>query len=268
MQDNKKILYILKDKQETKQPNWELRNREVRINKYDAKGNLVGVREIQYIPGASSIWKNENKEEGSPKSIWFKDGSISVSASDKTAIKFLESHPDYGIKFTKYDPEAEAAEEFKKFEKSQKATELLGKEAGDDVDKMSAIAATLFGAQSMSWAANKTKMRCFNYAKDKPQEVLDAINDPAAEANYVAAVGFKRKVVATNPQRTAVVWNDEDRGVICRVPSGKKALNMLGEFLLEDANLQTLQRIGDLIDEKTGKKKASKKTSKTSDNKE
>jgi len=252
----RRILYILKDS--NKQPNWELRNRNVRIPRYNTKGTLIGIREIQYIPGSSSIWKEENKEEGVPKSIWFKDGSISVETVDKVAIKFIESHPDFETRFVKYDPEKEAANEYDRFEKAEEATSLLRKEAGDDDDKMSAIAATLFGAQSINWAANKTKMRCFNFAKDKPKEVIDAVNDPSAEANYVAAVGFKKGIVASNPQRSAVMWNDAEKGIICRVPSGKKALNVLGEFLLEDANISTLQTIGDMIDEKNGKPKAPK----------
>lgn len=242
---NKYNLYVLKNN--IKNPNWELRNRDVRIPRYDDKGNLLGLREIQFVKGASSIWKEDNEKEGTPSSIWFKEGSISVPVNDKIQVNFVESHPEFSVKFEKFDPESQAADEYAKFELAEKATELL-RENADDEDKLAAVAASLFGATAMNWGAKQTKMRCFVFAKEKPQEVIDALNDPASHSHYVAAVGFRKQIITTNPQKTAVVWNDADRGIICQVPAGQKALKVLGEFLFDEKNLVTLQKIGDMID--------------------
>lgn len=252
-------LYVLKN--DRKNPNWELRNRDVRIPRYDEKGNLLGLREIQFVKGASSIWKEDNDKEGSPSSIWFKEGSVSIPQDDKIQIKFVESHPEFGVKFELFDPESRAADEYIKFELAEKATEIL-RENADDEDKLAAVAASLFGATSMNWGAKQTKMRCFAFAKEKPQEVIDALNDPASHSNYVAAVGFRKSIVSTNPQKTAVVWNDADRGIICQVPAGQKALRVLGEFLFDEKNLVTLQKIGDMIDSHSPNKPKNKSRAK------
>lgn len=248
-------MYILKNG--VKNPNWQLRNTDVRIPRYDSKGNLLGLREIQFVKGAKSIWKADNSDEGKPTSIWFKEGSLAVNKADKIQIEYIESHPDFGVKFEKYDPESKAEEEFKTFELSEKALDLL-RETADDEDKLSALAASLFGAASMNWGAKQTKMRCFQFAKEKPQEVIDSLNDPASHAHYIAAVSMRKNIVSTNPQRTAVVWSDADRGVICHVPSGQKPLKVFGEFLFDEENLVTLQKLGDMI-EGTKSSKSKKK---------
>ena len=249
-------LYILKG--QLKNPNWELRNNNVRVARVDTKGKHLGLREIQFVPGAASIWKEDNKEEGNPQSIWFQEGSLSVDKSDKIKIEFIESHPDFSVKFELFDPEVKAEEEYKVFELVEKATSLLREQAGNE-DMLAATAASLFGAVAMSWGVKQTKLRCFTYAKEKPAEVIDALNDPAIEAKYIAALSIKRLVTMTNPQKTAVIWNDKERGVICHVPAGQKALKVLGDFLAIEENLVTLQRIGDLIDEKDGKTKPKSK---------
>lgn len=256
MQNQKK--YILKGN--IKNPSWELRNNEVFIKKSDKEG----MREIQYVPGADSIWKHENEKQGKAKSIWFTDGDILVNADDKVQIEFIEKHPDFGRKYELFDPEVKAEQEYKLFELVEKATELLRK--NQDEDTMAATAASLFGAQSMNWGAKQTKMRCFAYAKEKPKEVIEALNDPAVEAKYIAALGLRKKVVTTNPQRTAVIWNDKDQGVVCHVPSGKKALTVLGDFLFDKDNLVTLQEIGNRIDALDGKKPKPIKKEKAKEN--
>lgn len=254
-------LYKLKNN--TQNPSWELRNREVLITKSDKDG----IREIQYVPGADSIWKHENEKQGKARSVWFSDGSLSVNPNDKVLIEFLEKHPDFEKEYELYDPEAKAAAEFEEFELIETAKEMLRKYS-DDEDKMGATAASLFGHTSMNWGAKETKLRCFKHAESKAKEVISALEDPASEAKYIAALGLRKKIIETNPQQTAVVWNDKDRGVICPVASGKKPLTVLGEFLYDEKNLDTLQEIGKRIDAIDGGKSEKKKPAKKTEKKE
>lgn len=251
-------LYILKG--EVKNPSWELRNHGVLIpRKVDGKD--VGLREIQFVPGANSIWKEDNKDQGKAQSIWFSDGSHSVSEHDKVQIEFMENHPDYDKKYELYDPEAKAEAEYEKLELIEQAKNLL-RENVDDEDKMAATAASLFGQSSMSWGAKQVKLRCFSFADQEPKKVIAALNDPAAEAKYIAALGMRKQIVMANPQKTAVIWNDKEQGVICPVPAGQKPLDVLGNFLFSEDNLVTLQEIGDRIDAIDGKKSKKKSTKK------
>lgn len=227
----------------------------------EVDGKIVGLREIQYVPGASSIWKEDNEKEGKPASLVFTDGTLRVSENDKVQIEFIENHTGFNVRYELFDPEAKAEEEYKQFELAEKATSYL-RDNQDDEDRMAAVAASLFGPQTMSWGAKQTKMRCFSYAKEKPQEVIDALNDPAADAKYIAALGLRKGVVATNPQKTAVVWADKDRGVICPIPAGQKALAVLGDFLFIEDNVSTLQEIGNRIAALDEKKKPTPKKGK------
>ncbi len=252
MQNQKK--YILKNG--VSNPAWELRNHGVLIPR-DKKG----LREIQFVPGANSIWKEDNKDQGTPKSIWFANGSHVVDPNDIVQIEYMEAHTDYNKKYELFDPESKAEEAYLELEKIEQAKSLL-RENVDDEDKMAATAASLFGVQSMSWGAKQVKLRCFSFADREPQKVIDALQDPASQAKYIAALGFRKKVVEANPQKTAVVWNDADRGVICSVAAGQKPLNVLGDFLFKEDNLTTLQEIGDRIDAIDGKEPKKKKNKK------
>jgi hypothetical protein len=250
-------LFILND--DVKNPRWELRNKGISIPKHK-DGNLLGLREIQYVPNASSIWKEDNSKEGSPKSLWFTEGVLAVPASDLMQIEFITNHPEFNVKFHLHDPEAKSKAEFEELELVEKARDLLRESNGDE-DKMAATAASLFGITALTWGAMQTKLMCYNHAAIKPQDVIDTLNDESAYAKYIAALGFRKGIVDTNPQKTAVVWNDKDRGVICHVPVGQKPLVILGQFLYDEEQMVTLQELGKRIDALSGivKKPAAKK---------
>jgi hypothetical protein len=253
-------LFILKDG--LANPRWELRNQDVRIPRI-INGKNVGLREIQWVDGASSIWKEENSTEGTPKAQWFSEGSLSVPAIDLIKLEYLQAHPEFNVTFELYDPEAKAEAEFAELELVEKARELL-RAVSDDEDKMAATAASLFGATALDKGAKETKLLCYNHAALKPKEVIAALNDGSTHAKYIAALGFRKNIVVTNPQQTAVVWNDASQGVICHVPVGQKPLTIFGEFLFDEDNLVTLQEIGKRVEEltKVSEDKAVKKAKK------
>lgn len=258
MQNQRK--YILKGG--VKNPSWELRNHNVLVKKSDKEG----LRELQYVPGADSIWKEENKKQGTPKSRWFTNGALLVDNDDKVQILYLESHPDFNVKFELFDPEAKAEEKYKELELIEKAKELIRKNV-DDEDKMAATAASLFGQTSMAWGAKQIKLRLYTFADQKPEKVISTLNDPAVEAKYIAALGLRKRIVKSNPQRTAVVWADENEGVIVQVPTGKQPLEVLGDYLFNEENVTTLQEIGKRLDDLDGGKSKKKKPAKKADDK-
>lgn len=242
--------YILKGGKSN--PSWELKNHHVLVKKSDKEG----LREIQYVPGANSIWKEENKDQGPAKSIWFTDGSLMVNEDDKIMIQFLEKHPDFNKKFELFDPEAKAREELKKFELVEKAKELLRDQASDS-DKLIATAASIFDHRALDWKENVAKLKLFQKADTDPQKLIDALNDPTKEAKYIAAMAFKKNIVRTNEQKTAVVWDDNEAGLIVVVPTGKKPIVVLGDYLADNENETDLQAIGEQLDilDKGGSKK-------------
>jgi hypothetical protein len=238
-------LFILKN--DVKNPRWELRNKGVRIPRI-VNNKSVGLREIQYVPAASSIWKEENDKEGVAQSRWFSEGALSVPAEDIVQLDFIMKHPEFNVKFELFDPEAKAEAEYLELELVEQARDLI-RQISDDEDKLAATAASIFGTAALSWGAKQTKLMCYNHAATKPKEVVDTLNDASTEAKYIAALGFRKGVVDSNPQKTAVVWNDADRGVICYVATGQKPLNVLAEYLFKESEMVTLQAIGKKIEE-------------------
>jgi hypothetical protein len=249
-------LFILKDG--LTNPRWELRNQNVRIPR-TIDGVNVGLREIQWVDGASSIWKEDNAKEGTPVAQWFTEGALSVPVVDKIKLEYLFAHPEYNVTFEMYDPEAKAEAEFNELELVEAARELLRKVSADE-DKMAATAASLFGVTALTMGAKQTKLMCYNHAALKPKEVIDALNDESTQAKYIAAMAFRKNLVETNPTQTAVVWNNAHRGIICPVAVGQKPLEVLGQFLYDEQNIVTLQELGKQIEALSDKAEVATKT--------
>ncbi len=244
------IKYILKNG--VKNPSWGLRNDGVFVFNKEKDRKM----ELSYVPGSKSIWKEENEKEGKQKKQWFTDGNLYVDENDKVLIQYLETHPDYNVHYEKFDPEAKAKAEFDKMEEIEKAKDYL-RDFADDEQKMSAIATAIIGESSLSKGPREIKLLLFKRADAKPQEIISAANDPAIEANYIAALAIQKRIVETNASKTAVVWADRDKGVITTVAAGKKPITALAEFLRDDENLSTLQELGKKL-ELTFKKKETK----------
>lgn len=211
-------------------------------------GGETFMKEIQYVPGASSFFKEDHKGDSKPRPLWFDDGEIRVNPDDKVLNELLQIHPWFVSKFYLVNEEATAKEEINDFEKITKASNSIFEEKDDF--KLKAMAMTIISLDAANWDPFKCKAELLKYAKNHSTTLLTEISKTNYEGRFMAALAFAKGVVKHNQFQTAVLWDDDKEGVIVRVAEGESGIDKLGEFLSTKSEKSTSvwQRIGEKVE--------------------
>jgi hypothetical protein len=206
-------------------------------------------KEIQYVPGASSFFKEDHKGDTKPKSIWFDDGELRVSPDNKVLNELLQNHPWFKTKvFFLVNEGEEAKTEIETFEKQTKAANAILNEK--DSFRSKSMAMIVISLDAANWDNNKCKAELLKYAAKHSDTLLYEMSKENYEARFLAALAFAKGIVKNNEFNTEVIWADEKGGIIVRVAEGETGVDKLGEFLSKksESSNTTLQRIGEKVD--------------------
>ncbi|TSE11276.1 hypothetical protein [Aquimarina algiphila] len=221
--------YVLKSK---KQPiSWQLRTNNVFKNRI-VDGKSIGLRQMIYVMGGHSIWKEDYPKEIEPKvkQLWFEEGKLSVNKSDSILIEYLENHPEYNTVFKLDDPEAEAVAELAALEKVDEVKTLLG-----ELEDYSALAQALTSStvNAAYFTPSKKKLICYKQAQKDPDRVLKALRDPKTETAYYVMLAFSNNILSVDPSKTNVVWGDT-REIVMPITLGKKQVATVVDYIVDD----------------------------------
>jgi hypothetical protein len=202
------------------------------------------LKAIAYIPGASSFFAEDHKGDQKTKPIWFDDGEFRVSPDDKVLNELMQSHPWFNAHYVLVNEEATAKEEVKDFELLAKATNAIINEK--DEFKLKAMAMVIISLDAATWDQFKCKAELLKYAKNHTKTLLAELVKVDYEGRLLAALAFSKGIVKYNEFQTAVLWNDDNEGIIVRVAEGESGVDKLGEFLSKksDSSNLVMQRIG------------------------
>ena len=206
------------------------------------------LKAIAYIPGASSFYAEDHKGDQPTKPIWFDDGEFRVSLDDKVLNDLMQAHPWFNTNYVLVNEEATAKEEVKDFELLAKASNAIINEK--DEFKLKAMAMVIISLDAATWDPFKCKAELLKYAKNHTKTLLSQLVKVDYEGRLLAALAFSKEIVKYNEFQTAVLWNDDNEGVIIRVAEGESGVDKLGEFLSKKSESSVLvqQRIGTKVD--------------------
>jgi len=206
------------------------------------------MKEIQYVPGASSFYKEDHKGDAKPRPLWFDDGEIRANPDDKVLNELLQNHPWFPSKYFLVNEEATAREEINDFEKITKASNSIIEEKDDF--RLKAMAMIIISLDAANWDPFKCKAELLKYAKNHTATFLTELDKKNYEGRFLAALAFAKGVVKHNQFQTAVLWNDEKEAVIVRVAEGESGVDKLGDFLStkNENSTAVCQRIGEKVE--------------------
>jgi len=222
--DSPHNVYKLKDGKKPK--GWQLPLSEVLIAK--EKKGIKSLKKIKYVPGTDSFFAEDLAGDLKPVDIWFNDGQLVVPKVDKLTNDLLQMHPWYNKFYELYNPEIEAGRELESLKVKGDARRLIEE---SDSEKLKAIALALFGVNAFNWGESKCELELLKYADQKPTQLQAELRSKDYESKYLAALAFSKQIVATNPTKTTVIWNDTTKGVILRLAKGESGIHKLGELL-------------------------------------
>jgi hypothetical protein len=223
---------------------WQLPIKNIMLEKFDGKKSL-GLRNIEYIPGEVSIFKEDHQGDQEPPGVWFEDGALQVDSANKVLVEILTKHPWNRIHFNKVDHDVTASKNIDLMELRFKAYEAV---SSKDSEEMKARAFVLLGAYVISQSDKLIESQLKQFAMDDPEKVLEEMKQPDYAPKTVAALAVLRGVLLINPTNTQISWADTGRSLI-NIAAGQDPISKLGQFLSgkdESAKL-TLQEIGEKI---------------------
>ena len=212
------------------------------LEKKDKEGRSLGLKNVQYIPGAPSIFTEDYKGDEKPKDVWLEDGSIEVSEKNVILLEILNRHPWNGSHFERVDEDAKATKELANMELVELALKKV--DISDD-DELKATAVVIIGPNIIPMTPVQVRARLKQRAFEAPKELLDVMKNPNYQARYVASLAILRGILVVNPTRTAVSW--PNGGVLVTVAAGQDPVEKLANFLSGNNEVAkvTLQEIGE-----------------------
>ena len=216
---------------------WSLPQSNVMAPK-DEKGNKF----IAYYPGEDSCFvedivaKNKDLRPADVPlfeyNVSSKQTELAVDEKNIALIRYLKTHPWFGVKYSIFSKDGQAKKDLTEFENVEKALELI-KES--DELKVQAISMAIFGLSSF----NKSYTQCAAELKAKairePLVIIQAMEATNYETKYVSGLAFVSNIIKLNPTHTAIVWADSSEGVILHVAQGENGLDKLTNFLTNES---------------------------------
>ncbi len=244
---NSTIFRLTTDK---KEGTWSLRGG-------SAKKNGVA-KFINYWPGSNSIFDEDNKESiVKPKAVVFRYNDIIsdpgveiiVPNENKVLIDYLKSHPYFNIHYKIHNQNEIDEQKSQDYDKIEQALSLI-KETDDA--KVQAIALAVFGIDAYGWLPSKAKASLKEKAVKSPTYVIEQLNSSDYHSKYLAALAVYSGIIEEDYTRSAVVWNDSQKGTILAIAKGESGILKLAEILSSESNESKvlMQEIGARIEAK------------------
>jgi len=231
---------------------WIIRNNKTLFKTINGKR-----RRLRYCEGETSIFYDEQNPESEPTFLVFEHGSLRVHPDDNTRNKFIQTHPDFDVKFYLLDEQKEAREQLAKLQQEDEVRLML---AELNVEQKEAVAIVMYGMNVvLRWNTDKIAVECYNMLKNNPTRLKEVINDPATELIYLVSAAISLGVIEIAADKTAIKWSDSKEEII-PIPRGVNPLSEMAQFLRTNEALVTLQEIGDRVKTKKGIKVVKKTT--------
>lgn len=210
-----------------------------------------GSKLINYYPGSNSIYTEDQKSDVKAKEVEFfyndilsdPATSILVDENNTSLINYLKAHTFFGHHYYIHNEDQLAEDKLANLDKIEKAFSLI--KENEDL-KVQAMALAIFKEEAYGWSATKCKAELKEKATTSPDIIIGAIESERYESKYLSALAFYSGIVKEDQLKGAVVWNDEDQGVILRIAKGENGIKTLGDFIYveNDETRLVFQEIG------------------------
>lgn len=204
---------------------------------FDPEQNTV--RELRYCPNEPSVWRDEQSDNATRKSVVFQDGRIFVRPDQPNLNRFMELHP--GNK-------ANGGTMFELVNKEKKAevhvdTEFLLADAVTmvrDKDLEELLSVAVSAGINVDRPVAEIKHDLLIYAKKSPKKFIDSFNNPVVEMKTKLKMAEKYQIIKMSP--TGVNWFDSGK-LIVSVPAGQDPTDVFVRYCLTETAVPVVEEI-------------------------
>lgn len=196
-------------------------------------------RAIRYARNQKSQFVDEQDEHVIVEPIIFQDGKLVVPKVNFQLQEFLSMHPDNvsnnGSRFYEYNPEEESRREMEQMDMEFQAWTAV---KNLDFDKLKTLASLLMNLDVDNMSSSEIRHNMVLYARDYPEDILDAIEDPNTEVDAIAKRAIDDGYVFVKGGKDLHYNLKTNKTKIFTIKHGMTAQDSLSQWLQSDVGLE------------------------------
>ena len=205
-----------------------------RLLHFDGEKNQQ--RALRYARNQKSPFVDEQDDNAILESIVFEDGVLRVPKQNVQLQQFLALHPENtlngGNTFYEFNPEEQAAKNIEELNREVDAL-ILAKTL--DLNKMLSIGRVYLSGNVDAMSTAELKRDILLFAKNSPEEFMEAANDPELELDNIAARAIAEEFVIVKQGKDIYYNLRDNKKKILTIPFGELPVNALAKWLHSEA---------------------------------
>ena len=196
--------------------------------------------EIRYATNQNSPLVKDQKGQATLGHIIFENGILNVPKEKQNLQKLLSLyHPGLGIKYTEFDPTAEAEDDLDYLELE---VEAMTAAFSMDIDEAEAIVRVEVGSRVNKMSSKEIKRDLLLFARRNPSLFLELANDDNVQLRNLAIRATEANIIKLSHDQRTFMWGENDRKLMT-VPFDENPYSAIAAFFKTDEGVQVFKSI-------------------------
>ncbi|MFT4800789.1 MAG: hypothetical protein ACI93N_000552 [Flavobacteriaceae bacterium] len=207
-------------------------------------------RPLRYARNQRSPFEDEQDGNAILEPIVFEDGMLMVEKQNQVLQQFLHYHPSNGMVFEEINNSRDASVELEYVEAELNA-QIEAKKITTDVNKLTSVCRVLMGNGIDNMTIPELKRDILLYAKARPEDFMDTINDPMLELMDTIHQFMMAGFITFRNNNKDVYYNlPNNKKKMLTVPYGEDPNYIVGSFLQSDEGLEVFKLLKNKLSNK------------------
>jgi hypothetical protein len=254
-----KPIEVTAKKEQVVKPSWEIKDRTYVISdshapltytlqsKHTVRYPLIWVdkvtgeqEELRYATNQNSPLVSQQKGQATLGHIIFENGILNVPKEKQNLQKLLSIyHPGLGVKYTEFDPTAEAEDDLDWLELEVDAMRMAFEM---DIDEAEAIVRVEVGSRVNKMSSKEVKRDLLLFAKRNPSLFIELANDDNVQLRNLAIRATEANIISLSQDQRTFTWAENDRKLMT-VPFDENPYSAMAAFFKTDEGVQVFRSI-------------------------
>jgi len=207
-------------------------------------------RPLRYARNQRSPFEDEQDGNAILEPIVFEDGMLMVEKQNQVLQQFLHYHPSNGMVFEEINNSRDASVELEYVEAELNA-QIESKKITEDINKLTSVCRVLMGNGIDNMTIPELKRDILLYAKARPEDFMDTINDPMLELMDTIHQFMMAGFITFRNNNKDVYYNlPNNKKKMLTVPYGEDPNYIVGSFLQSDEGLEVFKLLKNKLSNK------------------
>jgi hypothetical protein len=202
-------------------------------------------RALRYARNQKSPFEDEQDGNVVLEPIIFEDGFLTVPRTNPVLQQFLFYHPSNGMAFQEVNEERDATAEVDRLNAEVDALLAARDLKAEQVEMISRV---LFNRDVTKVSTSELRRDILVYAKTRPEEFLDIVNDPTLKLQATVSLLFEKGFLAFRKNQKEVWFNtNTNKTKMLNVPYGEDPMFIVSSFLQSDEGIENYKLLEKLL---------------------